>query len=188
MGGVMSSIVVSGDTSGAITIAAPAVSGTNTLTLPASTGTLLTTGSPQSGGIIQVVQATFAGLISSASATLTDTGLTASITPKFATSKILVLVNMNCCGKTANTNADFQLLRGATSIFKMGDIVGYTNSTLPINIGSVDGVYLDSPATTSSTTYKTKYANVLATGAVYMNFYYNNDTTTSSITLLEVAA
>ena len=41
----MSSIVVSGDTSGAITIAAPAVAGTNTLTLPAATGTLLTTAS-----------------------------------------------------------------------------------------------------------------------------------------------
>ena len=37
----MSSIVVSGDTSGAITIAAPAVAGTNTLTLPASTGTVV---------------------------------------------------------------------------------------------------------------------------------------------------
>jgi len=36
----MSSIVVSGDTSGAITIAAPAVAGTNTLTLPALTGTM----------------------------------------------------------------------------------------------------------------------------------------------------
>ena len=43
MGDSMSSIVVSGDTSGAITIAAPAVSGTNTLTLPASTGTVALT-------------------------------------------------------------------------------------------------------------------------------------------------
>ena len=49
MGGVMSSIVVSGDTSGAITIAAPAVAGTNTLTLPANTGTILTTASTFSG-------------------------------------------------------------------------------------------------------------------------------------------
>jgi hypothetical protein len=39
----MSSVVISGDTSGAITLAAPAVAGTNTLTLPASTGTILTT-------------------------------------------------------------------------------------------------------------------------------------------------
>ena len=37
----MSSIVVSGDTSGAITIAVPAVAGTNTVTLPASTGNML---------------------------------------------------------------------------------------------------------------------------------------------------
>lgn len=44
MGGVMSSIVVSGDTSGAITIAAPAVAGTNTLTLPAATGTVMVSG------------------------------------------------------------------------------------------------------------------------------------------------
>jgi len=45
MGGSMSSIVVSGDTSGAITISAPAISGTNTLTLPANTGTIITTAS-----------------------------------------------------------------------------------------------------------------------------------------------
>jgi hypothetical protein len=45
MGDSMSSIIVSGDTSGAITLAAPAVSGTNTLTLPANTGTVLTTAS-----------------------------------------------------------------------------------------------------------------------------------------------
>ena len=37
----MSSVVVSGDTSGSITIAAPAISGTNTLTLPAVTDTLV---------------------------------------------------------------------------------------------------------------------------------------------------
>jgi len=45
----MSSIVISGDTSGTITIAAPAVAGTNTLTLPALTGTVITTGSTFGG-------------------------------------------------------------------------------------------------------------------------------------------
>jgi hypothetical protein len=39
----MSSVVISGDTSGSITVAAPAVSGTNTITLPASTGTVALT-------------------------------------------------------------------------------------------------------------------------------------------------
>jgi hypothetical protein len=37
----MSALVIAGDTSGTITISAPAVAGTNTLTLPASTGTVL---------------------------------------------------------------------------------------------------------------------------------------------------
>jgi len=42
----MSSIFITGDTSGAITLAAPAVSGTNTATLPAATGTVLVGGTP----------------------------------------------------------------------------------------------------------------------------------------------
>jgi hypothetical protein len=40
----MSSVVISGDTSGAITLAAPAVSGTNTATLPAATGQIMVSG------------------------------------------------------------------------------------------------------------------------------------------------
>ena len=44
MGGSMSSVVISGDTSGAITIAAPSVAGTNTATLPAATGTVMVSG------------------------------------------------------------------------------------------------------------------------------------------------
>ena len=40
----MSSIVISGDTSGSITVAAPAVAGTNTATLPAATGTVMVSG------------------------------------------------------------------------------------------------------------------------------------------------
>jgi hypothetical protein len=40
----MSSVIISGDTSGAITLAAPAVSGTNTATLPAATGIVMVSG------------------------------------------------------------------------------------------------------------------------------------------------
>ncbi len=39
----MSSVVIAGDSSGTITIAAPAAAGTNTITLPASTGTMALT-------------------------------------------------------------------------------------------------------------------------------------------------
>jgi hypothetical protein len=40
----MSSVIISGDTSGSITLQAPSVAGTNTLTLPASTGTVMVNG------------------------------------------------------------------------------------------------------------------------------------------------
>ena len=39
----MSSVIIAGDTSGSITIAAPAAAGTNTITMPASTGTMALT-------------------------------------------------------------------------------------------------------------------------------------------------
>jgi hypothetical protein len=61
----MASLVVSGDTSGAITIAAPAIAGTNTLTLPASTGTLVVTGGAQTiefaAGTVSAPSITFTG-------------------------------------------------------------------------------------------------------------------------------
>jgi hypothetical protein len=41
MGGVMSSVVISGNTSGAVTLDVPAVAGTNTITAPALTGNML---------------------------------------------------------------------------------------------------------------------------------------------------
>jgi hypothetical protein len=43
----MANVIISGDTSGAITLAAPAVAGTNTISLPASTGTLVVTSGAQ---------------------------------------------------------------------------------------------------------------------------------------------
>ena len=48
----MSSVKISGDTSGVITVAAPAVSGTNTITMPAATGTMaITSDIPAAAGM-----------------------------------------------------------------------------------------------------------------------------------------
>ena len=57
----MASIVVAGDTSGTVTLAAPAVSGTTTLTLPTTSGTVLTSAStitPSAGTVNQAALAT----------------------------------------------------------------------------------------------------------------------------------
>ena len=90
------SVVISGSSSGTITLDTPAVAGTNTITLPASTGTVVTTGSPASGSIIQVVGAN--NTMSNTTITSTSAvtlGLTASITPKFSTSKIYVMATFS---------------------------------------------------------------------------------------------
>jgi len=150
----MSSVVISGDTSGAITLAASAVAGTNTITLPASTGTVLTTGSPQSGGVIQVVSQTSSTSVTSSGGTIA-TLLSFSITPKFSTSKILVMSSVTVY-ITPNTNqvgASF-IYRGTTSGTLLQDMYSGFGTALTSNpYFAMSHQYLDNPATTSATTY-----------------------------------
>lgn len=181
MGGVMSSIVVSGDTSGAITIAAPAVAGTNTLTLPAATGTVLTTGSPQSGGIIQVVQGTYGSGANATTSTYIDSGLSVSITPKFSTSKILIQIYCGQCYKSAaDTQLNLRIMRDSTSIYTAASLNQGTATALVTNPTLI---YLDSPATSSAITYKLQFANRDNAGTISVN-----QNGTSVIILQEVAA
>jgi hypothetical protein len=66
------------------------------------------------GSVIQVVQGTLNTTASVTGSTEADTGLTATITPKFSTSKILVTAKI-CCGGNDRYNAFF-LYRGSTKI------------------------------------------------------------------------
>ena len=183
------SIVLVGSTSGSITLQEPAVAGTTVLNLPAVSGTIITTGSPQSGSVLQVVNVTDATERSSSSSTFADTGLTATITPKFATSKILVLVSQNGCGKqTNNTYIFLRLLRDSTTISNLERSGGYDNSANPNFFGSISTCYLDSPATTSSITYKTQYASGNNNAAVYVGAATGGVISMSTITLMEIAA
>jgi hypothetical protein len=121
---------------------------------------------PAGGGkVLQVIQATSTSELTSSSATFVDTNFTANITPSSATSKVLVLVQHAGTNKT-NANAgnrlDIRIMRGATEILKARDMM-YDNNTTRWN--SVNHVmnFLDSPATTSATTYKTQFASAGAT-------------------------
>lgn len=138
------------------------------------------------GKILQVVQATTSTTVSSTSNTWADTTLSASITPSSSTSKILVMVSQNGFLKTtsADTHAGLKLLRGSTTIFEISG-VAFANAA-SFNGGSLASSYLDSPATTSSTTYKTQFKNNSGTGTITVQD--QNIPTTSSIILMEVAA
>jgi hypothetical protein len=185
----MSQVRVSGNASGTgvFTIASPNSNSNQTLTLPDSSGTFLTTAS--AGTVLQVVNATFSTQAVSSSSTFADTGLTASITPTSASSKILVLVNQAGCGKqNSNTYLYLRLLRNATAISNFERLAGYNNTSTDNFIGSCSVCYLDSPATTSATTYKTQLASGNNTSQVYTQIEIGGGTTMSTITLMEIAA
>ena len=189
----MSSVIIAGDTSGTITLAAPAVSGTTTLTLPSTTGTVLTTGSTgqvinkaslPTGSVLQVVNATYATQSSTSSASFVDTSLTATITPTSNTSKILVFVSQTGLYKAATDSyIKLQLVRGATSIVGFEFELAST-AAAGTNAVATSTTYLDSPATTSATTYKTQIARAGAAGTIYWCL----TSATATITLMEIAA
>jgi len=141
------------------------------------------------GKVLQVVSANYSTTTSSSSSTLADTGLTASITPSLSTSKVLVMVHQNGCGKSsqnAGSNLLLNLLRGATSLVTdFAGAAGFTNSALYNQIGSCSIAYLDSPATTSSTTYKTQLKNA---GGNLVSVFVQDGSSTSTMTLLEIGA
>lgn len=149
------------------------------------------------GKILQVVAGT--PLTTTASTTSTSyvaTGLTASITPSSTSSKILVLCHLSGGASSTTYNPDFQLQRGATGICVATSVASRTAATTGISnyssnsLGSAAISYLDSPATTSATTYTVDYR--APSGTVYMNRGKNDTNSatfprgTSTIILLEV--
>jgi hypothetical protein len=165
-----------------------------------STGQVLTVAggvpswaTPAGGGggkVLQVVTATYSTQTTATSTTPSDTGLSASITPSATSSKVLVLITQSfAISKTDTTlGGGFRILRGSTSIYDPGTgqngiaISGLSNAYHEM-YNTWNASYLDSPSTTSSTTYKTQQ-RVQDTGSVISQI----SSTTSSIILLEIGA
>lgn len=137
--------------------------------------------------ILQVVSASTSTAVSSSTTTLVDTGLSATITPQSSSSKILVYVAHPQNIKTTPngfTCMKLSLLRGSSVIQDVVTVAGFTGTSLD-NVFGVTGVALDSPATTSATTYKTQFAS--AFGAASVSVQYGS-AGTSTIILMEVSA
>lgn len=157
------------------------------------------------GSVLQVVSATKTDTFSSTSYnTWVDiTGLSVNITPTSSSSKILVFANVQYGGTSQSTGLALRCVRGSTPIGN-GDAAG--NRT-PAFYGTEEfgpvGIYmmfatsfnnLDSPATTSSTTYKIQLNLIDNYGAAVINRAgYDADSIafargSSTITVMEIAA
>ena len=171
----MSSIVIAGNTSGAITIAAPAEAGLNTLTLPASTGTVaLTSDISASVTAVQTHLNTTSSQSITASTRANISGLNATITPSTTSKRIKVTVRWNGeYSSTVNYDATFGIKRDTTDIGNpaadgsrnVGIAIisqGYWAADADSTPDSAMYSYIDSPATTSATTYHATYLNKVA--------------------------
>jgi hypothetical protein len=135
------------------------------------------------GAVLQVVNATYSTQTTSSSSTYADTGLTASITPTSASSKILILVSQNGVAKINDTAISLKLLRNSTDLITPAVYGAYTATSLYVDISTIGFGYLDSPSTTSSTTYKTQFKSLSNIATVYVQ----NNSATSTINLIEIA-
>jgi len=167
-------------------------------------GTLPTwknTGAGSTGVIIQVVSTTLTSKFTASSASYTDlTGLSVSITPSSSSNKVLVQFVVNAVGSGNTDPVQIQIVRGSTAI-GIGDASGSRTqcttatdgSTASTAVSCVSGIFLDSPATTSSTTYKLQALNagantiVINAGSSDANGS-NNPRTISTIIVMEVTA
>jgi hypothetical protein len=194
----MANLILNGSTSGSVTLSSPAVSGTTTLTLPTTSGTILTsasnTGFP-TGSILQVVQGVLTGTVnvayfSTTTNGLVDTGLSASITPSSSSNKILVIISpcIFITGATTDAATGFGIKRGATNVYSTSAIAYYSASGAATNAGTMPNiVYLDSPATTSSTTYQLQVNRYTNNGGTTVQLNRNYQAVDiSTITLIEV--
>ena len=142
------------------------------------------------GSVLQVVNTFYTTQTSLNSTSYTDiSGYSASITPTSATSRILVIVSANVA-HNPQTGGYLAVLRGSTNITSTNGFWFYAGNANTQFSGLAATInVLDSPATTSSTTYKIQWKCDNA-NPIFINRSESGSGTTgtSSITLMEIAA
>jgi hypothetical protein len=132
--------------------------------------------------IKQIVTGTTTTQVDVSSTTLTDTGLTASITPSTSSSKILILVSQSVA-HNARSIGRLVIFRAASNIYDTID-VGDADNQRSLHFAT----FLDSPSTTSSTAYKTQMSRFDQSGTINIQRNDSGSAGKSTIILIEVAA
>jgi hypothetical protein len=168
----------------AITLSGDGISSDAIASLAASklTGVIPDANAP-SGSVIQVVYGSTSTQVNTTSTSGVDTGLTASITPTSTSNKILVMISQHIY-ISGDNGAGIQIFRGGTAIFNAGNYAVFAQ-TAGIMMGVAGINYLDSPASTSSLTYKTQIRSRDSGETVGVQ---RDDSNTSTIILMEIAA
>jgi hypothetical protein len=181
------SLVLQSSGGGQITIQEPATASNFTQTLPAVNGTVITTGNIPAGSVLQVVSVTSTTNYRTTSSSFTNSTFNLNITPTSSTSKILIIANL--CGtfaNTANQGGQFTIFRNnATNLGAGGGTfacLGFIQSGAGNIYSTTNMIFLDSPATTSSTNYSVYFA-IASSATVGIN-----EVGTSTLTALEIAA
>ena len=153
------------------------------------------------GKLLQVVSTTKTDTTSTTSSTFSDiTGLSVSITPSSTSNKIYVTAFIVGGSRGEFSHVGLRLMRNSTAICVGTEATGNrTNATAMIydidsnNTESATIAFLDSPASTSATTYKIQFKSSDNSSAVYLNKPYNNTDLSyitycaSTITAIEIA-
>ena len=135
------------------------------------------------GHVVQVVQGSLLTQITTTSTSMTATGLSASITPTSVSSKILISVSIPARSTGDVWGTTYRIYKNGVSHQKIMSGFGYTDPGTDDFSGIVACTYLDSPATTSSTTYEIYYG--AQGGSSTQRMSVDNDD--SFITLMEIA-
>jgi len=139
------------------------------------------------GSVLQVVQGTAQTSVSTTSLSYVTTNLTASITPTSVTNKVFVLFSISGYNDTASGQCIATVFRGTVA----GTNLGATNSSgfgaafsgAGETMSNISGIILDSPSTTSATTYTVGFKRK-TTGTAYVLI----DNQLATLTLMEIAA
>jgi hypothetical protein len=146
---------------------------------------------PAGGGkVLQVVQGTLTSDASTTSLSFVDTGITVNITPSSATSKVYIAVNfwgyVTKSGSVTGNIGEYNLVRGATQLQKIkSGQNAFASTSNPFSYYAMAFSYLDSPATTSATTYKVQFQ---ADSSGQTTALFASATQIASIVVMEIGA